>query len=110
MTDLYAISEGGFRAISRESDLLPGEYASETVPERIFLEARKSDARLRRNALLRASDWTQLPDSPVNVGDMAAWLAYRADLRALPENPDFPDCDWPESPTGHNEVQHPSDS
>jgi hypothetical protein len=34
-----------------------------------------------RNAQLAASDWTQLPDAPV---DRAAWATYRQALRDLP--------------------------
>jgi hypothetical protein len=34
-----------------------------------------------RNAQLAASDWTQLPDAPV---DKAAWATYRQALRDLP--------------------------
>lgn len=40
-------------------------------------------ARMRhqRNLLLAASDWSQLPDAPV---DKTAWAAYRQALRDLP--------------------------
>lgn len=34
-----------------------------------------------RNERLRESDWTQLPDSPV---DKQAWATYRQELRDLP--------------------------
>jgi len=34
-----------------------------------------------RNAALAQSDWTQLPDAPV---DKAAWATYRQALRDLP--------------------------
>jgi hypothetical protein len=37
--------------------------------------------RLWRNAKLAQSDWTQLPDSPV---DKTAWATYRQALRDLP--------------------------
>lgn len=50
-----------------------------------------------RNDLLMASDWTQIPDAPV---DTAAWTSYRAELRAVPEQPGFPyDVNWPTEPT-----------
>ena len=35
-----------------------------------------------RNGLLNASDWTQVPDAPV---DAAAWAEYRRALRDLPD-------------------------
>jgi hypothetical protein len=37
--------------------------------------------KLWRNAKLAQSDWTQLPDSPV---DKTAWATYRQALRDLP--------------------------
>lgn len=52
--------------------------------------------RRKRDALLAASDWTQLADSPV---DKAAWAEYRRALRDLPET--FPNpftIEWPEKP------------
>jgi hypothetical protein len=50
-----------------------------------------------RNSLLKSSDWTQLPDAPV---DKSAWATYRQALRDLPANtPDPLNVTWPESPT-----------
>jgi hypothetical protein len=37
--------------------------------------------RLHRDRLLTQSDWTQLPDAPV---DKAVWATYRQALRDLP--------------------------
>jgi len=45
--------------------------------------------RRHRDLLLAASDWTQLPDAPV---DRAAWATYRQALR------DFPST-WTPGPT-----------
>ena len=61
------------------------------------IEARKIvEVRSRRNGLLSASDWTQVADAPV---DAAAWAAYRAELRAVPEQAGFPnDVVWPTEP------------
>jgi hypothetical protein len=42
--------------------------------------------RQRRNAMLSASDWTVLPDSP--VANKTAWLEYRQDLRDITEGVD----------------------
>lgn len=52
-------------------------------------------ARLRRNELLAASDWTQTADAPV---DRNAWAAYRQQLRDLPEQPNWPDVEFPTPP------------
>lgn len=55
-----------------------------------------SEARNKRNALLLASDWTQVADAPV---DQAAWAKYRQDLRDIPEQGSFPyQVTWPEKP------------
>lgn len=52
--------------------------------------------RSRRDALLSASDWTQVADAPV---DQAAWAAYRQALRDIPAQAGFPaDVIWPEKP------------
>ncbi len=49
-----------------------------------------------RDALLAASDWTQLPDSPV---DQKAWAAYRQKLRDLPTSTkDAAKPAWPKPP------------
>lgn len=54
------------------------------------------DVRHIRDALLTASDWTQLPDAPV---DPSAWALYRAALRDIPGQAGFPgDVIWPERP------------
>ncbi len=56
-------------------------------------------ARARRSALLVASDWTQLSDSPLSSEGRAAWSAYRAALRGVPQQPGFPTAiEWPLPP------------
>ena len=52
--------------------------------------------RERRNSLLQATDWTQVPDAPV---DHAAWATYRQELRDLPANTEDPrNVVWPDRP------------
>ena len=51
--------------------------------------------RIHRNNLLALSDWTQLPDAPV---DKTAWATYRQELRDLPETIDINNPVWPVSP------------
>ena len=57
----------------------------ETVPDEWLVER----MRHHRDRLLAESDWTQLPDAPV---DRAAWAKYRQALR------DFP-ATWKPGPT-----------
>jgi len=50
----------------------------------------------KRNEFLKDSDWTQLPDAPV---DHQAWAVYRQALRDLPANTDDPsNVVWPKRP------------
>ena len=55
--------------------------------------------RRHRNALLAASDWTQLNDAPLDESKINAWKAYRQALRDLPENSEDPAAVvWPDLP------------
>jgi len=58
-----------------------------------------AEIRARRDAELARSDWTQMADAPLSAGQRAEWAAYRAALRALPQQPGFPGAiTWPERP------------
>lgn len=57
----------------------------DTVPDEYLVERMRN----HRDRLLAASDWTQLPDAPV---DRDAWATYRQALR------DFPST-WTPGPT-----------
>lgn len=60
------------------------------------MNATEKLARLRRDAGLQSSDWTQIPDCTV---DKQAWLTYRQALRDLPTQPGFPhEIVWPRRP------------
>ena len=55
------------------------------------------ELRSTRNLLLKSSDWTQVPDAPV---DQAAWATYRQQLRDLPASTTDPsNVVWPERPS-----------
>jgi len=54
-----------------------------------------------RNELLAASDWTQMPDSPLADEAKTSWATYRTSLRNLPTHENWPsleDADWPTQP------------
>jgi hypothetical protein len=60
------------------------------------IEEISAPIRARRDDLLAASDWAMTPDAPT---DKPAWIAYRAALRDIPQQPGFPyDVAWPEKP------------
>lgn len=68
------------------------------------IEAAQAFAYLRaeRNTLLCESDWTQLPDAPV---DAVAWAKYRQALRDLPAKTKNPEkARWPKPPAQTVEV------
>jgi len=55
-----------------------------------------AQVRAERNALLAESDWTQIPDAPV---DQAAWRTYRQALRDITAQASFPyNITWPTKP------------
>ena len=55
-----------------------------------------AQVRAERNALLVASDWTQIADAPV---DATAWATYRQSLRDITNQPGFPHTiNWPTKP------------
>ena len=91
-------------ALVKEGDIT-GKMVSEGVltdiPEdQLVAEAIKKawrELRLSRRRLLNNSDWTQVPDAPV---DSAAWAVYRQQLRDLPANTTDPrTVVWPEPPS-----------
>lgn len=57
--------------------------------------SKAAQMRSQRDAALKASDWTQVLDAPV---DQAAWAAYRQALRDLPDAVGFPDVPMPRDP------------
>tara|TARA_R110000796_G_scaffold186530_2_gene303453 strand:+ start:557 stop:895 length:339 start_codon:yes stop_codon:yes gene_type:complete len=66
-----------------------------TPPDAAFKRDAES-MRQQRNALLTASDWTQVLDSPV---DKVAWAAYRQELRDITSQDGFPNAvAWPAQP------------
>lgn len=52
--------------------------------------------REKRNRLLTASDWTQLPDVPLTTKE--AWATYRQQLRDITLQPDPFNIAWPVAP------------
>ena len=76
-----------------------GEYGAvaEFVPYVPTQEEKAAAIRAERDALLAASDWTQLPDVPEAIRD--AYAVYRQALRDIPQQAGFPDVvEWPIKP------------
>ena len=70
------------------TNLGPDESAAKVHAQWIVIRA-------ERNALLVASDWTQVADAPV---DAAAWAVYRQALRDITTQPDPFNVVWPPTP------------
>ena len=67
-------------------------FDGETIPDEHLIER----MRLHRDRLLAESDWTQLPDAPV---DRQAWATYRQALRDLPATwTAGPTVEFPDTP------------
>ncbi|MCW2242275.1 tail fiber assembly protein [Azospirillum canadense] len=59
-----------------------------------------SGVRARRDQLLVACDWTQMPDAPLDAALKEAWRAYRQQLRDLTDTFSDPTAVvWPAQPT-----------
>lgn len=55
--------------------------------------------RMKRDRLLAGTDWTQMPDCPLDDAARSAVREYRQQLRDLPQQSGFPaDIRWPEMP------------
>ena len=85
----------------RLSRLVDGEIVTgvgeEVIDNSLTDEAVRIIAREQRDLLLQQSDWTQVPDAPVNS---ASWATYRQALRDVPSQSGFPDnITWPTKPT-----------
>ncbi|MBY0395660.1 MAG: phage tail assembly chaperone [Thermoleophilia bacterium] len=56
--------------------------------------------RAERDLRLARSDWTQMPDSPLDEAARAAWAVYRQALRDITETPAGPAAVvWPSVPS-----------
>ncbi|KZN37580.1 hypothetical protein N474_04940 [Pseudoalteromonas luteoviolacea CPMOR-2] len=74
------------------------EFTAEQKEQIIDL-ALFADIRAKRNRLLAESDYTQMPDSDLSDSEKLAWVAYRKELRMLPQNyTAATDVIWPISP------------
>lgn len=99
----YAITNSrSWRAVHSANDLQNGETFSEVIPqlsEAEILEDKLTEVRSKRQALLSACDWTQLPDAVLSIEEKAAWQEYRQALRDVLQTFVFPDdVVWPVAP------------
>lgn len=56
--------------------------------------------RAKRDTLLTASDWTQMPDAVIQPAKLQEWRKYRKALREITDQKGFPiDIVWPKPPS-----------
>jgi len=73
-----------------------------TIVDNVSDDEIMSQLREYRNQLLVSSDWTQLPDVPLDADAILAWKNYRQQLRDFPDTIDLVDWtgpDWPTPPS-----------
>lgn len=78
--------------------LAAGEERMEQLPADLLAKVQSEQVRAERIKRLRATDWTQAPDSPLAPEAKLAWAVYRQELRDMPEKAGFPSCAWPVPP------------
>jgi hypothetical protein len=89
-----------------DTSILPqpslSQQNNETVdPEQVEQTARANflvNLRKQRNALLEATDWTVMPDSPLSQQKKDDYIAYRQALRDLPQTVTYDTLFWPVKP------------
>lgn len=70
------------------------QLADQAIPALTWEQVRK-----QRESKLRASDWTQMPDTALSAEEVDEWRKYRQDLRNITETFDNPDkVVWPVIP------------
>lgn len=73
------------------------DYSTKTWVEDI--KRIESEVKAKRNTLLSASDWTQLPNGPLTSEKQQAWATYRQALRDITNQPGYPtNVEWPTAP------------
>ena len=68
-------------------ELTAEEIAQRQAEEQAWLEGAfdraMADLRSKRDRLLAASDWTQLPDTTLTTAEKTSWMNYRTELRNI---------------------------
>ena len=78
-------------ALTHSFDAITGEWVIDSSNCNVL-------AIKKRNGLLAASDWTQLPDVPLATKE--TWAIYRQDLRDITDQPGYPlEVVWPVAPS-----------
>jgi len=85
-------------AISSRCRVVYGVHTSVPETDQEILDKKYTKLRFQRDHLLSESDWTQMPDSPLDETKKQAWATYRQSLRDLPSTVDINNITYPEKP------------
>lgn len=98
--DLYFINinEQTIKATEKPNDNYTWDWATDSWKDQRNIDIITEEVRTRRNELLKASDWTQMPD--VILNNKADWAIYRQELRDVTSQPDMRNVTWPIPPQG----------
>jgi hypothetical protein len=94
--DFYVSQDGNFVSFGTPSS----QFHSFDAKTKSWTVTSDGVARLirRRNEALAVTDWTQLPDVPLET--KTQWATYRQELRDVTDQPGYPyDIVWPTPPT-----------
>lgn len=95
--EIYAYETNG-----SQDSIIPSNYTPITKQEAesiisASIVVTAESQRQKRDTLLQQSDWTQLPDAPIN--NKEAWATYRQILRDITTQSGFPESlIWPTKP------------
>ncbi len=83
MATIYKINENGVLR-----DMTPEEKAEKQANDNAWenggaLEQALNNLRVERNGLLKDSDWTDLPNTPLTDEKKSEWQTYRTNLRDI---------------------------
>lgn len=95
------VSEGVPQFVSERNRWEQNWIVTDATAEEITArtDAKSSEIRSTRNAMLSSCDWTQVDDTPLSNSKKLEWAAYRQSLRDLTDQPGFPwNVTWPQEP------------
>ena len=86
------------QAVSDRCKVINGFHAHLPLTSDEELEIEFIKLRNERDRLLKQSDWTQMPDSPLTDTKKQEWQVYRQALRDLPQTVDINNIEFPIKP------------
>jgi hypothetical protein len=98
----YTLSNVDLGVIQHEDGVWRPTFSTRPATEEEIAartEIQSLRVRQERRRLLKFSDWTQLPDNPLEQSKRDEWKTYRQALRDLPSQSGFPwDVNFPTEP------------